>query len=269
MSRFDDDTAFKRLDESIFERDLDRAWWGDKGPHGGYLAALIQRASRDTVNDPIRAARSTTLHFLAPPTEGTVRVTTRIERTGRSMTSVSSRMEQDGETKITAYATFSARRDSLDFSDLEMPEAPPPSALPRIPSGPMVPAFIDLFDYRFALGPMPFSGADTALAGAWMRADEARPLDDTFAAFLTDACVPPIFARNTRPIGVPTIDLSIHFVRALPQAGARPGGYALGVFRSEAAHDGFMLEDGELWSETGELLVRSRQLALLLPGRPA
>jgi acyl-CoA thioesterase len=269
MTRFDDDTSFKRLDDTIFERDIDRSWWGDKGPHGGYLAALIQRASRETVADPARAARSTTLHFLAPPTEGTVRITTRIERAGRSLTAVSSRLEQGGETKITAFSTFSAGRESFDFSDLTMPEAPAPADVPRVLPGEHVPAFLELFEYRFALGPMPFSGADTALAGAWMRADETRPLDDTFAAFLTDACVPPIFARNTAPVGVPTIDLSIHFARALPRPQERPGEYVLGVFRAEAAHDGFMLEDGEIWSESGDLLVRSRQLALLLPGRPA
>lgn len=264
---FDDDTSFKRLDDNIFERDIDRTWWGDKGPHGGYLGALIQRASRETVDDPARPARSTTLHFLAPPKEGTVRVTTRVERTGRSMTSVSARLEQDGETMITSFSTFSAPRESHDFRDLVMPQAPEPSSVPRIHAGPFVPNFIDLFEYRFALGPFPFSSADQALSGAWMRAEGSRPLDDTFAIFLVDACVPSVFARGAAPVGVPTIDLSIHFAQTLPRAGAADDAYTLGVFRSEAAREGFMIEDGELWSEDGELLARSRQLALLIPGR--
>lgn len=264
---FDNDTSFKRLDDNIFERDIDRTWWGDKSPHGGYLGALIQRASRETVNDPTRAARSTTLHFLAPTREGTVRVTTCVERTGRSMTSVSARLEQDGETMITSFSTFSTPRESNDFNDLKMPEAPDPLSVPRIHAGPFIPAFIDLFDYRFAVGPMPFSGADTALSGAWMRAEGPRPLDDTFAVFMVDACVPPVYARGTAPVGVPTIELSIHFAQTLPRPGAADDAFTLGVFRSEAAREGFMLEDGELWSEDGELLVRSRQLALLIPGR--
>lgn len=267
MTRFDDDTSFKRLDGNIFERDIDRTWWGDRGPHGGYLGALIQRALRETVDDAARSARSLTLHFLAPPTEGTIRVTTQVERTGRSMTAVSARLEQDGDTKITAFATFSVARESDDFSELRMPEAPPPASLPRMSAVPPVPGFVNLFDYRFALGPMPFSGATAALAGAWMRSAEPRPLDDVFATFLVDACVPPVFARMDGPIAVPTIDLAIHFAQALPRPHGRPDDFVLGVFRSEAAHDGFMLEDGELWSEDGELLVRSRQLALFLPRR--
>lgn len=267
MTRFDLDTTFKRLDTHIFERDIDRTWWGGLGPHGGYLGALIQRALRDTVDDGARPARSLMLHFLAPPTEGTVRVTTQVERTGRSLTAVSARLEQDGDTKITAFGTFSAARESTNFSDLRMPEAPPPASLPRMTVVPSAPDFLKHFDYRFALGPMPFSGASTAVAGAWMRAEQPRPLDDVFATFLVDACVPPIFARMDGPVPVPTVDLAIHFAQALPRPHGRPEDFTLGVFRSEAAHDGFILEDGELWSEDGELLVRSRQLALLLPRR--
>jgi acyl-CoA thioesterase len=264
---FDEDTTFKRLDGFVFERDIDRTWWGDRGPHGGYLGACIQRALRDTVDDPSRPARSLTLHFLRPPTEGTVRVTTRVERAGRSLTAVSAAMEQDGETVITAFGTFSSARDGVGFSEAQMPKAPPPATLTRMTAVPPVPGFVNLFDYRFALGPMPFSRASTALSGAWMRADGARPLDDVFATFLVDACVPPVFARMDGPVGVPTIDLSIHFVQALPRPAAGPEEFTLGVFRSDTARDGFILEDGELWSEDGDLLVRSRQFALLLPRR--
>lgn len=267
MTRFDDDTSFKRLDETTFERDIDSTWWGDRGPHGGYMAAMIQRALRETVDDPGRPARSLTLHFLAPPREGTVRVTTRLERVGRSLTAVSARLEQDGETMITAFGTFSGARESMVFTDRQMPDAPPPDTLPRMVAQPPVPDFVNRFDYRFALGPLPFSRSATALSGAWMRPEDGRAIDDTFAAFLVDACVPSIFARVDRPIPVPTIDLSIQFAHALPDTAARPGAFVLGVFRSEAAHDGFMLEDGELWSEDGRLLVRSRQMALLIDRR--
>lgn len=268
MTRFDDDTSFKRLDGNIFERDIDRTWWGDRGPHGGYLGALVQRALRDTVDDAARPARSLTLHFLAPPKEGTVRVTTRLERAGRSLTAVSARMEQDGETVITAFGTFSAARDSEGFTDLRMPDAPAPASLERMVAVPPVPDFVNHFDYRFALGPMPFSSAPTALAGAWMRADEPRPLDDVFGTFLVDAVVPAVFAKMTGPVAVPTIDLSIQFLQALPRQASPADAFTLGVLRAETAHDGFLVEDGEFWSEDGELLMRSRQLALLLPGRP-
>ncbi|MGZ4786392.1 MAG: hypothetical protein ACXV5S_12035 [Acidimicrobiales bacterium] len=36
------------------------------------------------------------------------------------------------------------------------------------------------------------------------------------------------------------------------------------VFRSTVASDGFIEEDGELWSRDGTLLAQSRQLAVFL-----
>ncbi len=49
--------------------------------------------------------------------------------------------------------------------------------------------------------------------------------------------------------------------------GAR-GEWALGVFRTNHAADGYASEDGELWSADGELLALSRQLRRILAPRP-
>ena len=63
--------------------------------------------------------------------------------------------------------------------------------------------------------------------------------------------------------GVPTIDLTIHFRTALPLAGAASDDFVLAVFRSHLARDGFVEENGEIWSRDGTLLAESRQLALV------
>ena len=62
--------------------------------------------------------------------------------------------------------------------------------------------------------------------------------------------------------GVPTIDLSVHFRAPMPPA-ARPDDPYLCVFRSQIARDGYVEEDGEIWTRDGILLAQSRQLALL------
>jgi len=61
-------------------------------------------------------------------------------------------------------------------------------------------------------------------------------------------------------IGVPTIDLTIHF-RARTEGLTGP---ALAIFRSRASAEGFFEEDGELWSQDGTLLAQSRQLGPVL-----
>jgi len=50
----------------------------------------------------------------------------------------------------------------------------------------------------------------------------------------------------------------------LPLAGAADDDFVLAVFRSRRAHEGFIEEDGEIWSRDGVLLAQSRQLALVL-----
>jgi acyl-CoA thioesterase len=58
---------------------------------------------------------------------------------------------------------------------------------------------------------------------------------------------------------VSTIDLTIHFRAKLPL----PADWLLVRFESRLARDGFIEEDGELWTTDGRLIAHSRQLALL------
>ena len=69
--------------------------------------------------------------------------------------------------------------------------------------------------------------------------------------------------RTTNKRIAPTVDLTIHFRGPLPQPAAEPGERVLAVFRTRLAREGFLEEDGELWSRDGVLLAHSRQLALL------
>ena len=67
---------------------------------------------------------------------------------------------------------------------------------------------------------------------------------------------------------MPTIDLTVHFRTSLPLRDAAPDDYLLGVFRTRAASEGFLEEDGEVWSKSGILVAQSRQLAAMLSGSP-
>lgn len=79
--------------------------------------------------------------------------------------------------------------------------------------------------------------------------------------------MPSVFTRLEGPIPVPTVDLTVHFRRSLPDDGAAPEDYHLALFRSETATDGFFVEDGEIWSQSGKLVAQARQLAVLM-GKP-
>ena len=264
-NRFDADTAVERVGPTSFESHLDRRWWVARGPHGGYLAAIVLRALIETIGDPDRSPRSLTLHYLAAPEEGPVRVDTVVERSGRSLSSLSARMLQGERLMAIALAAFSTPWPGLEFMDARMPQADDPETLPVISEGEGRPPFLQNFDLRWGVGAPPFSGGSHAHSGGWMRLADPRPVDHVAAAALMDAWIPAPFSRLSRRVAAPTIDLTIHFRTPLPLPGAEADDFVLGSFRSQVASEGFFEEDGELWSRDGVLIAQSRQLALLLP----
>ena len=93
---FDADTALRPAGEGVWEGAVVDGWNTPRGPLGGYVMAIVMRGLELAVADPERQARSATMHFLRAPEPGPVTVTAQVERTGRSLTSVSGRLEQDG-----------------------------------------------------------------------------------------------------------------------------------------------------------------------------
>src|SRR4051812_27581671 len=79
-------------------------WATPRGPHGGYVMAILANAMERVAE---RQPRSITCHFLRPPQVGPVRVTTTVERAGRSMSTISARMEQEGKPVALALGAFS------------------------------------------------------------------------------------------------------------------------------------------------------------------
>ena len=190
---------------------------------------------------------------------------TRVERAGRSLTTVSARMLQQGRLVALALGALSKPRESLAFDETRPPQVAPPDACPpleqRIP-------IHERYEQRLALGAAPFSGGDRALAGGWIRlADGPRAPDAALVAAYTDAWPPALFGR-TRPGelagGVPTVDLTVHVRATLPVAAMTPDDFALVAFRSRLAREGFLEEDGEVWTRDGVLLAQSRQLAVVV-----
>ena len=101
--------------------------------------------------------------------------------------------------------------------------------------------------------------------GGWIRSAEPQLASAPLVAAFCDAWPPACFAWSDAPEGlgpVPTIDLSIHFRQDLPLAAAAPDDFHLAVFRSRFAEQGFVEEDGEVWSRDGRLIAQSRQLAV-------
>ena len=268
-TRFDRDTALTRVDDTTFEGHIAPAWWVYRGPNGGYLAAILLRALVETTADPERAPRSLTVHYLEAPVEGPVQVTTAVERRGRSLATVTARMTQGGRLIAIALGALSKAWPAPSYADAVMPDVPPPDLCTEAVPSEEVPPIARQVEIRWAIGAQPLSAPDApAHVGGWIRLAEPRPLDALLATAMMDFWPPSMFNRMGPVTGVPTVDLTVHLRAALPLAEAHDDDWYLANFRSRLAAEGFVEEDGELWSADGRLLVQSRQLALMLTARP-
>jgi acyl-CoA thioesterase len=261
MSKFDRDTSVTEVDPGVFEGHVNRDWWIVFGPNGGVIAAMLVKAMGAAVDDHSRMPRSLTIHYTQAPAEGSVRIHTTVERAGRSLTTVSARMEQDGRLIALAIGAFSsARLAAVEFNDVPAPDVPAPEDVPAVEPQPNLPPFAHQWEMRYAIGTMPFAGSDgSTLTGGWIKPLDPHPIDGALVAQITDAWLPAVFLRLRGPNAVPTIDLTIHFRADLPL----PADYMLVTFESRLSQGGFIEEDGWIWSREGRLIAHSRQLALL------
>jgi acyl-CoA thioesterase len=263
MTVFDTDTAVQRVGPELFKARIDPTWWVIRGPNGGYVAAIVQRAMTEAVGDAGRPARSLTVHFLTPPDAGPVEIHTRIEREGRSLTSTSARLTQGHRLIATAVGAFSVGRESVEYSEAVMPDVPPPEDVAsRVIQG--APPHAEMFDWKPAIGPVDFTAGGRAVTGGWFRLREPQLADPVVLTSYADNWYPALFFRTREPVGVPTVDFTVHFRVGLPLPDADPEDYYLLVFRAPLAHDGFVVEDGEIWSQDGRLVAQCRQLAVVL-----
>jgi len=273
VGAFDRDTAVRLEDESgserVFAAEVSPDWLAGRGPHGGYLAAMLLRALVDTVADPGRSPRSLTIHYARAPEPGPVMIRTVIERAGRSLSTLSARMERDGEVLALALAAF-----SVPWSAPEISEEPPPPVAPPDPareSGrllhPSAPHFTRHLVLQPRIGSAPFTGsAEPMEFAAWVGLAEPRAIDSLSLAFLSDALLPAVFSRLTERAVVPTVDLTVHFRAATPRSeNPDPEELCLARMSTRVVHEGFFEEDGTIWASDGTVLAQSRQLAIVLP----
>lgn len=249
----DADTALEPITPTRWRGELSDRWWVVRGPFGGYVAAILVRALVAAVHDPVRRPRSLTVHFVEAAEAGPVDVCATVERAGRSSTTVSLRLEQDGRPVALALGSCAAWRDGEPVWAEAAPDVPPPDECERLVRRDPLPEFQERFEIRPAA---PLTGEARNLA--WLRLDPPRPLDHLALTALSDGWMPAAFSKLARPFGAPTVDLTIHF-RA-PLAGED---WVLADYRTRFSAGGTWEEDGELWAPDGTLLAQSRQLALI------
>jgi acyl-coenzyme A thioesterase PaaI-like protein len=267
MGSFEEATALRSSENGSYAGALDPDWWGAMGPHGGYLAAILAQAAL-SIAGPRQQLRSLTIHYLQPAREGPIDVESDTLRGTRTATTLRLTMHQGKDAVAAGLAALVVGRSCPELEDRAMPDVTPYEETPvshfMLERGvtDVAPPFATNLEFRQCLGPEPLSGGDDAVTGGWLKRQDGRPIDVPGAAMLMDAWWPAVWSRLRQVPRTPTVDLTIHFRRPLPET-SEP---LLAQFRSRLGIDGFVDEEGELWSADGQLLVQSRQLAVLLGG---
>lgn len=253
------DTAVCPTGPGRFTAHLHEHWSSLVGIHGGYTAAIVVNAMTTAVDDPSRALRSFATQFCSIPRPGPVEIEVVVERTGRSMTTTSARLLQEGRVLQVAHAASSTTRAGLVYDDHARPRDADPGDVPRFSSSDGVGHFQNA-DVRLDPEAVLFGGATEALVGAWVQPLEGEPIDAPWLVAVCDLLPPAVFSRTTGPVAAATVEYVVHLATAEPAV--PPGEYVYLSCRSPLSNEGFAVEDATMWAPDGRVLAVARQTRL-------
>ena len=262
----DDALRTTRRDAGRVEALIAERWCIKGRAHGGYLAALAERACATTLARPDATLRTITVHYLRGVAAGAVAFDVTVEHSGRRLATVSYRMYQGDAPAIIGVASFAPSGDPFEFRDpAPPPRYPPVETLPRSLDVPYVPrAFLELLDVRLAPDPPLFSMNSSARVGGWVRLAQRRRPDVSLLLVLCDVFPRALMATQAHSPTVPPPTTSLHMLIHEPDVAAHLGDdeHLIAELTTRRVNDGFFDEDSTLWSPDGALLAQGRQLAI-------
>ncbi|WP_431682119.1 thioesterase family protein [Kitasatospora sp. KL5] len=263
-SEFDQGIALTphATEPGTYGAELGEGWQIGGGVNGGLLLAVAGHAlslSHGGHPDPL----SITGHYLSASRPGPATVRTETVRRGRTLTTGTAVLEQDGEERLRVLATY-GDLGALD-GDVATSAKPPVMPLPDecIGAEHAPPQFIEQaallqrFDLRLDPATVGWALGQPSCNGriqGWFRLADGRRPDPLLLLLVADA-LPPVTFDLGLPGWAPTIELTVH-LRAKPAPGWLRVSHAT---RNLAG--GYFEEDCEIWDEAGRLVAQSRQLA--------
>ncbi len=262
MSQFEDETAIEPTGAGLWSTRLSSSWNVGDNSNGGYALTPVLRALRESVEHPDPV--SVTTHFFRPG-RGDIdgEVTAEVLRAGRTLTSATGSLHQEGKTRLTVLAAFgdlSSTRSSNKDITTPPPDLPPPEECPDrsgSDQGVDLP-IMTRTDVRIHPDHAEAGGHHTAEVEGWIRFTDGTEPTSLDLPFFTDAFPPSVFSLLGMVGWVPTVELTVH-VRRRPAPG-----WLCARFQCDDLHDGRLIESGLMWDSEGSLVAQSRQIGLLL-----
>jgi acyl-CoA thioesterase len=261
MSQFDQETRVTPVSEDLYRGLVAPHWSIGSNPNGGYLLSIALDALQQRLPEQPDAL-SVTVHYFKPGLNSQpCEVRTQVLKRGRQVSSARASLFQEGELRFEVIAALGMLGDGADTPiTLPAPQIPSPDeCIPRsgFSQGLQTLPLLERLEIRLHPDEAEPSQAGKAQVSGWIRFRDGREPDTRAAILFSDTFPPSVFGLLGAVGWVPTVELTVH-VRRRPAPG-----WMLGQFRTLDLSDGRMIEDGWVWDSQGQLVVQSRQLALV------
>jgi acyl-CoA thioesterase len=276
-SKFEVDTAVERdpTRPGWYRAELNDDWNAPVLPQGGIVTVLATRAMQAELGIPEQPLRSVMAVFAGQVRSGPVEIEVSTIRRGRSISQLTATVRNVGESAgTTAIAVFGTTRPGFEFTELVVPDAPPPAECPTFRDPPPEGVEVDRFPFGYwdnvtgwsVRGHPPWAEYEptTSENVMWFRFDEAPRLADgrldplalvTLCDTMPGAVFERIGGRAERPMWFsPSADLTVQIL------GEWTSEWLLARNRARHAGDGYASLEMELWDPARGLIAYATQL---------
>jgi acyl-CoA hydrolase len=241
-------------------------WTQGRTLFGGAVAAVGLRAIRHAAGDE-RRLRSLLVDFAGPVAPGSCHIETAVLREGRSATHAQAIVRQDDSVRAVVVAVLGTDRAStVQLAGPTRPNAAAPAELQVFPylEG-LTPTFTEHFEYRYAVGALPFSGSTGDRIAGWCRFREPQlgaSADEVIIA-LVDAWPSPTLQLMSTPAPASSMTWALDLAPDDANAAADPTAWWYFESRANAAAHGHARIESILWSPDGTAAAFSTQSVVM------
>ena len=253
----DQECQLDPLGDGAYERECGRVWWGHRAQHGGYVLGLAMTALDMELGAEGMSVQHITMQYLRPFRDGPFRAEVTTERQGRTMANATVKMWSGGKLAGLVLASMAHRRPIGELVSARMPDVAPydPDEEPHS-FGFGLPVHERVW---FQPRIHDIDGPDPGQVGGWVLPRTPEVIDHRWGVLLADLWTPAIY--HMWPVGhvAQSVDLTYHARVPLPRDDMPPGSPLLVVLTTRSSQGGFVDEDAEIWSPSGQLLALGRQ----------